>query len=192
MQRTGKTGRSGAGGSREQTDGAARVWCWGARCQLWGWEDGDGVRGEGFLPPFPLLVSHEGFWQSPQKGVAAPGSHVVLQNLGGRGAWWAGSLPHQVLPYLFTCVTPPTCSLGWILKCTAFTPMTSTWLQLHGGPGGGGILVYRKLPLAEVLHGEQDGAHTNTWDVHGYCPTLVSGVPLPPSWGCAEFSCKSF
>lgn len=137
MQRTGKTGRSGAGGSREQTDGAARVWCWGARCQLWGWEDGDGVRGEGFLPPFPLLVSHEGFWQSPQKGVAAPGSHVVLQNLGGRGAWWAGSLPHRVLPYLFTCVTPPTCSLGWILKCTAFTPMTSTWLQLHGGPGGG-------------------------------------------------------
>lgn len=55
MQRTGKTGRSGAGGSREQTDGAARAWCWGGPLPAlgvgrWGW----GTWGE-FLPPSLLI-----------------------------------------------------------------------------------------------------------------------------------------
>lgn len=62
----------------------------------------------------------------------------------------------------------------------------------------GGILVCRKLSPAEDMHGAQGGAHTkpSLLDVHGYCPitcgTLVSGVPLPPSWGCTEFFCQYF
>lgn len=150
MQRTGKTGRSGAGGSGAQTEpglpvraagglaaslGAGRIGKGGCFPEAsftlfsffflsqWG-----SLRGFSSTPKRRCDPSETSWPPKPKLTGAARGSP--------RGARHVGSVPGRVLPYLFICLTPPYAhSPGWIPACAAFTP-TASPRSRHRAPLG--------------------------------------------------------